>query len=240
LKQVVARTLLVVLMGHAAWPALVEAEDVSLDALVEKQCPAAARWLDSQINERAHSGPVTPASPPSQPALRDELVRMRDDDVAARTPMQQAGEHPTEAMLKHVQNVDSSNLLRLKAIVDKQGLPTADEVGNDGLNAVFLLTQHADTDPQFQRRMLAMNQASGYKGFYPADAAMLSDRVALHLGEPQQYGSQFEYKNGKLVPRQPIDDLKRVDARRTKAKLMPLNDYACMLQVLQSPRQASL
>jgi hypothetical protein len=56
----------------------------------------------------------------------------------------------------------------------------------------------------------------------PAQVAMLEDRVRVHSGLPQRYGTQFDWgADGVLSPR-PIEDPDGVEARRRAVGLPPL------------------
>jgi hypothetical protein len=44
----------------------------------------------------------------------------------------------------------------------------------------------------------------------------------------QRYGTQFDWGSGRFDPRH-IDDVSDVDAHRRQLGLMPLADYACMM-----------
>ena len=50
-------------------------------------------------------------------------------------------------------------------------------------------------------------------------------------GKPQRFGTQFSMHDGRLQA-DPIDDPAHVDGRRAGVGLMPLADYACLLQVV--------
>jgi hypothetical protein len=128
---------------------------------------------------------------------------MQAEDVRTRTPLQQAGEHPSQAVVQAVMDVDKRHLDTLHEITAR-GLPSREAIGSDGQSALFLLVQHADMDPAFQEQVLAANARMADKGFRPDEAAMLSDRVALRLGKEQPYGSQLGYEDGHLQPKKPI------------------------------------
>ncbi|MEN5289190.1 DUF6624 domain-containing protein [Stenotrophomonas lactitubi] len=83
---------------------------------------------------------------PTDPELRGELLGMKDADQAVRDlPLTTEGE---ERVLSAVDGVHTA---RLKAIVAAHGWPTVAQVGQDGAAAAWLLAQHADKDPAFQR-----------------------------------------------------------------------------------------
>jgi hypothetical protein len=55
-----------------------------------------------------------------------------------------------------VATVDADNLAWLKEVVAEVGWPGQSMVGEDGAHAAWLLAQHADQDPAFQRRCLEL------------------------------------------------------------------------------------
>ena len=137
-----------------------------------------------------------------------------------------------DARLAEVPNVfqmmliDWDNTTWMKQVVEKHGWPGRAMVGRNGAQAAFLLVQHADRDPAFQRRCLTLLTQAYEKGEASADqVAYLTDRVLLAEGKPQLYGSQFHTVNGKLQPR-PIENEAEVDQRRAAMGLEPLAVYA--------------
>src|SRR5689334_22353201 len=79
-------------------------------------------------------------------ALRAELLRRVEKDQVARKA------HDVDGM----READAENLPWLKAVVARRGWPGASVVGTDGANGAWLLAQHADADPAFQRRCLGL------------------------------------------------------------------------------------
>jgi hypothetical protein len=76
--------------------------------------------------------------------LRGELLRRVDKDQAAR--LARDADAMTEA--------DSENLPWLKELIAARGWPGASLVGADGAHHAWLLVQHVDADPVFQRQCL--------------------------------------------------------------------------------------
>ena len=58
----------------------------------------------------------------------------------------------------------------------------------------------------------------------PAHLAYLEDRVRVHAGQPQLYGTQFTVTSGTFGP-YPIEDPQRLDERRAAAGLEPFAAY---------------
>jgi hypothetical protein len=150
-------------------------------------------------------------------ALREELVRRRDIDRAARSSYTDAP--PGMARLMEM---DSDNTAWLMAVVEQVGWPGHSLVGEDGAEAAWLLVQHADLNPAFQRRCLELLRHAVERGeASPADLAHLTDRVLLASGEPQLYGTQVTTREGQYKPVR-LREPETVDARRVAVGLDPI------------------
>ena len=97
-------------------------------------------------------------------------------------------------------------------------------VGADGANAAWLLVQHADEVPSFQRRCLDLMTEAAAGEVSRSEVAYLTDRVRLAAGELQVYGTQVHLDDGRWQPRD-LDDPEHVDERRFAMNLEPLADY---------------
>jgi hypothetical protein len=149
------------------------------------------------------------------PGLRAELLRRAERDQAAR---QRGG---TEA-IETVARVDAENLPWLKKVVAEIGWPGRSAVGEDGADAAWLLAQHADADPAFQRQCLdLLTLAAEHGEATKVQVAYLTDRVLLAEGKRQEFGTQATARNGQWVPRQ-LHDPGSVDQRRAAMSLGPL------------------
>jgi Family of unknown function (DUF6624) len=147
--------------------------------------------------------------------LRAELLRRVDKDQVARKALD------ADAM----READGENLPWLKAVIAEHGWPGAALVGTDGAHAAWLLAQHADADPAFQRQCLDLLTAAVEGGEARMhELAYLTDRVLLAEGQPQVYGTQVTLQGGAWVPRN-LRDPDGVDARRAAADLEPLAEY---------------
>jgi hypothetical protein len=131
-----------------------------------------------------------------------------------------------------VVQIDAANLQRLKHIVTQDGFPTRSMVGDDGVDAAWLLTQHADSDPAFQAQILEILAARvRHHAFDSAEFAMLTDRVLTHQGKPQRYGTQFGNDGSGWKPGR-MEDPAHVDRRRASVGLGPLAEYSCVIQAV--------
>lgn len=148
------------------------------------------------------------------PGLRGELPRRAERDQAAR------GADDPET----VGHVDAENLPWLKKVITEIGWPGRSLAGDDGASAAWLLAQHADSDPAFQRQCLdLLTVAASHGEATRAQVAYLTDRVLLAEGKPQEFGTQAIGRGGQWVPRN-LRDPGQVDQRRASMTLGPLAD----------------
>lgn len=156
-------------------------------------------------------------------ALRAELLRMAEEDQAARSEVVDRGSMKLDAV-RRVETLDRRNTARMREIVSERGWPDQRLVGTDGADAAWLLVQHAD-DLEFQRRCLDLMEKAAATGLDRwANFAYLTDRIRISEGNPQLYGTQFREQAGKLVPL-PIEDEDHVDDRRHEMGLPLLAEY---------------
>jgi len=200
-----------------------------IDASMRQRCPAYVAWIEHQ---QAATRPLEPAPierAPSDPALRDTLMRMASDDQEARTRAISGVESDA---VRRLFETDALNLEQIRLIVALTGVPSITTIGRDGMSAFWLLVQHADADPVFQADMLDAFEDPAHRGDIGRDViAMLADRVRLAAGKPQLYGTQVSIEGGKQMLRPTADPL-RLNARRAAVGLPPMKDYRCALRVM--------
>ncbi|HUW24109.1 MAG TPA: DUF6624 domain-containing protein [Patescibacteria group bacterium] len=113
------------------------------------------------------------------------------------------------------ENLALRNVQRLKEIIQEIGWPTINKVGSEASWAAWLIVQHADHDPQFQKECLNLiEMAFQRKDVHPVNLAFLTDRVAKNFGQEQTYGT-----NRKAL----IKDPDYLDDRRRSIGLLPSN-----------------
>lgn len=152
-----------------------------------------------------------------RPELRSELLRRAQKDQVARTA--------AELDWETVRAVDAENRAWLKTVVAEVGWPGRSMAGEDGAHAAWLLAQHADRDPAFQRTCLDLLSEAVTRGEATlAELAFLTDRVLLAEGKPQEYGTQLRGQEEGWVPLN-LRDPDHVDERRAAMTLGPLSDH---------------
>lgn len=161
--------------------------------------------------------------------VKELQLRFEADQFAANNAVPPAS-HSHLSLKEWKATKDSiyrSNQVRAEQILNKYGYPGYDVLGKDGTYLYFALVQHADHDPEFQKRALnMMRQEVEYQNASPQDFAFLTDRVELNTGGKQIYGTQVTYNliSGKASPRPTIDP-DQINERRAKVGLEAIETY---------------
>jgi hypothetical protein len=152
--------------------------------------------------------------------LAAELHRRAEQDQAARRRALETSDG------RDLVRIDAHNTAWLKQVIEKHGWPGIMLVGEQGADEAWLLAQHADRAPGFQRQVLDLLQAAVEVGDAPPrHLAYLTDRVLVAAGEPQVYGTQYtDDPAGNLRPH-PVTDPDQLDARRAAVGLEPAAEY---------------
>jgi len=180
---------------------------------------AEARFQQGQTEERFRT------RVPSDPALRDDILRLLKADQAVR---QKEGFDT-----KKMEKTDRETAMPLKVIFERYGVPTYDMVGIDGAKGFLLMVQHQA--PELRQAVLPklksnVDAGQGDAGTY----AMVYDRTQRDGGKKQLYGEQLECSAGRSLTEAPIDDEATVNMRRAKLGLLRMELYARMVR-LHSP-----
>jgi hypothetical protein len=148
-------------------------------------------------------------------------------------PMQRMVRQQPDSAGRNLVEVEQENFARhqpiLEKIVGQYGYPGVRQVGKKSAYNFWLLVQHADAHPAFQRRVLRlMLPEVKRKNASPADYAYLTDRVALNAGQLSEYGTQVTYEGAGASIRavsRPLREPARVNKRRAAVGLEPLETY---------------
>jgi hypothetical protein len=160
--------------------------------------------------------------------LRAELLARHDEDQRIRHLAAQAatagGRLPHE-IGQEWSRIDQGNTAWLAELTRQHGWPGRSQVGDDGAQAAWLLAQHADHTADQQREFLGLLREAVAAGeASAAHLAYLEDRVRVHAGQPQLYGTQFTQDADGLRP-EPIEDREHLEERRAAAGLGPFAEY---------------
>ncbi len=130
--------------------------------------------------------------------------------------------------IREMMRVDQANTAWLAELTARRGWPGRTLVGEDGAHAAWLLAQHADPEPQ--RAFLDLLRAAVAEGEASAtDLAYLEDRVRMHAGQPQRYGTQF-IRDAQGLRAWTVEDPEHLDQRRADVGLGPFAGYEARMR----------
>jgi len=165
-------------------------------------------------------------------ALRAELLQMEKVDQDARLKCTYlVADEQIKCLAAINDSIDVPNTKRLDAIFAQYGFPSAATVGKDGQQAFMIVLQHAPTDDLRVKALKPITKAFKNKELLPMDYANFVDRLRLHQGQKQLYGTGFDFKDGKMVL-SPTEDLTGLDKRRAKIGLLPMSEAVKMIKEL--------
>lgn len=158
--------------------------------------------------------------------IQAELLQILEDDQAPKQAFHATADPQKRDSIKQAGlKLDSLNVIKVKAILDKHGWLGADKVGPEANNAIFFVIQHAEIATQ-EKYLPMMREAVKRGDALANQLAYLEDRILLRQGKKQIYGSQIEKDS--LTDRfivSPIVDPVNVDNRRASVGLGPISDY---------------
>ena len=150
-------------------------------------------------------------------ALGKELLLRAGRDQAARESLPR--QHDMQQWNQIVEPVDRANAARLREIMAEYGWPGHQLVGVEAAHAAWLLAQHAPPDLQEQCLPL-LEDAVSRDDASRRDLAYLMDRVLMHRGQPQVYGTQYLEKDG-ILTLWTVQEPDELDQRRAALGLQP-------------------
>lgn len=166
----------------------------------------------------------------SNPTLRDELLAMEKVDQDERNRCNSGdADLQMKCYVDVAKRIDEPNTVRLTRIFDTHGLPDTKTVGREGLNAFMILLQHTIGDELRIKAEKPITKAFRRKEITPQDYANYIDRLRLHMGKKQLYGSGFDLKDGKMVL-SPTEDIRNLEKRRRKIGLPPMSEAVKMMK----------
>jgi hypothetical protein len=164
------------------------------------------------------------------PDLRAELLRMLDIDQKARAEcVKGTADEQKKCFVETLEKIDQPHAARLNEIFVQTGFPTEKSVGKDGLQAFMILLQHTPDETLRRKSIKPITKAFKRREIPPHDYANFVDRLLVHQGKPQLYGSNFDMKDGKLVM-SPVRNRQNLARRRKKIGLPPIEEYARMMK----------
>jgi hypothetical protein len=163
---------------------------------------------------------------PTMPQLKMEIEALLEKDQAVR---QTAGFD-----VNKMKQTDEEDREKVRAILERNGVPTVAMVGSEAASDFVVLIQHQSSD--FRREALPKLKANVDTGqASPKDYAMMYDRAQTDEGRPETYGVNLICEpDGTFAPGSLIDPA-HVEDRRAAIGLMPLATYVRMAAALMPP-----
>lgn len=162
--------------------------------------------------------------------LADELNEMVEvDQLAAANayPPENHSHLSQEEWRAFKDSVYTTHQNRLKEIFDEYGFVGFDLAGEDGSLNFWLMVQHSDHNPDFQKEVLKKMKIEVDNGnAIPNNYGLLVDRVSFNTGKKQVYGTQVTYNMeiGQAYPK-PLQDSLNVNEIRKSIGLEPIEKY---------------
>lgn len=147
---------------------------------------------------------------------RQTLVKLKKEN---------APQNSLDSLAAIIKNKDSLNLIFVEKWIDKHGWPGPEGVGFQGVQALFLVIQHADLKIQKKYYPL-IKKAESESKMLSSNVAIMEDRIAVREGRNQPYGSQFYYDaEMKKNIVYPVADIEKLEQFRKSMGLQPMNEY---------------
>jgi len=135
-------------------------------------------------------------------------------------------DHVRDSLHNRKDEIFSDNCNWAKEVFEQRGFLGYSDVGEDGSYIFWIIVQHCDHNPAFQKEVLkAMKAHVDVGNANGKDYAYLVDRVKVNNGEKQIYGTQLIYSDDFWVSPRPLEDSIDVDQRRIAVGLIPLKEY---------------
>jgi len=167
--------------------------------------------------------------------LANELRRIaKTDQIAANIPQGEYKKLSQEEWNAFKDSVFTNHQKRIEEIFTEYGFVGYDIVGEKGSQDFWLIVQHSDHDPEFQKEVLEKMKIEVDKENADSKSyALLVDRVKLNTGQKQVYGTQVDYnfKLAQAYPRKLADSI-NVNQRRKSVGLEPLEVYLNSLSTM--------
>lgn len=120
--------------------------------------------------------------------------------------------------------IDRDNLAYVKAVLPNDDWFRRSRDGEIAATRAWLIVHHSD-DWSFKREVLRRMAPLLTSGeIQPSNYALLYDRIAMHDGKPQRFGSQFDCRDGR-TRLYTVESRDGLDERRASVGLEPIAVY---------------
>jgi hypothetical protein len=179
----------------------------------------------------------TRAARPTDPALQRELITRASRDQ--QQMCLQAQDMSDSSRVRTLRATLRANGAWLDTVIAEHRWPTVRMVGEKGVNAAWLIAQHADELPDMQQRALtAIREALSRGEARARDMAFLDDRIRKAQGRAQYYGTQVAYDSAGTAIVPAVEDAQHLDDRRRDVGLPPMREYLEQMRAMNAQLRA--
>ncbi|MCA8886268.1 MAG: hypothetical protein KDA35_06570 [Hyphomonadaceae bacterium] len=157
-------------------------------------------------------------------AIRDQTWREQYAVAPTSLPPLAAAQWPT-VIGGALATLDCDNTNWLRTQLSEINWFERTRYGPRADQAAWLIAQHADRSPDFQRAVLTRLEGLPPGATNPANFAFLWDRVAVSEGQLQRYGTQIHCRDGAPVALNGVEDETGIDERRAAVGLGSWDSY---------------
>ena len=165
------------------------------------------------------------------PDVRNALAERVQKDQELRGALIKMSNQPNSnaqvdqsTLITQLTATDKANTEWLEKQIELHGWLGKSLVGKEAAHHAWLLVQHADRNPKFQKKCLRLMNEMPEGEVGPSDIAYLTDRVLMAEGKPQRYGTQCMMENGKAVVSD-VEDRDNLNKRRAELGLPTIEEY---------------
>jgi hypothetical protein len=122
--------------------------------------------------------------------------------------------------------VDHSNLEVIISLIEKCGMPTSENISKEQILTIWLVIQHSKLK-HMKKYLPILKEAASKGDLNQRNIAMMEDRILLHEGKAQIYGTQVCFSDSlkKYLLCQPVHNAAEINTRRAKIGFGPIEDY---------------
>ena len=182
--------------------------------------------------QRRHQELIALNGPGTYAELRDELLKMRDEDQAARGIGPAAAQKGHVEVAQNLTEIDAALTAQLKTIVQGSGWPTIAMVGIEASDAAMLVLTHT-RDHAWQESLLPqLESLADHKKIEGSALAFVIDKDLVAKHQLQRYGTQFKSLDDGMIAMYGVEDPAELDKRRAMVMLPPLEVYEQQLATM--------
>ncbi len=162
--------------------------------------------------------------------IAETIIAMKNADFKLRDALVKNG-LLAKGYNRQMADLHNKNAETLNQIIDQIGYPTTDKVGIEASESAWVIIQHAIGKPKFMKKCVNLLEKAVFENkASEINLAYLTDRIAVLEGNPQWYGTQFDWdENGVLSPNI-YDNISKVNQRRKQIGLNTIEEQTIMIR----------